>query len=45
MAFLKLIPAKIIEPLTGASACALANHKWTINIGISTKKSQNHSQI
>lgn len=30
-------PAKIIEPATGASTCALGNQKWTRNIGNFTK--------
>jgi hypothetical protein len=32
------IPAKIIEPETGASTCALGNHKWKKKIGNLTKK-------
>merc|ERR1719481_666693 len=34
-------PAKIIEPLTGASTCALGNHWWKKNIGNLTKKDKN----
>jgi hypothetical protein len=34
----KSTPAKIIEPLTGASTWALGSHKWTMYIGIFTKK-------
>jgi hypothetical protein len=33
-------PAKIIEPLTGASTCAFGNHKCTINIGIFTRNAK-----
>ena len=27
------IPAKIIEPITGASTWAFGSHKWNINMG------------
>lgn len=32
------IAAKIIEPITGASTCALGNHTWAPNIGNFTTK-------
>merc|ERR1712060_206655 len=34
------IPAKIIEPETGASTCALGNHKWKKKIGNFTKNAR-----
>lgn len=32
--------AKIIDPSTGASTCALGNQRWNKNIGIFTKKAK-----
>lgn len=33
----KRIPARIIDPATGASTWALGSHRWTVNIGNFTK--------
>ena len=33
-------PAKIIDPATGASTCALGNHRCTINMGNFTKNAK-----
>lgn len=32
------IAARIIEPATGASTCALGSHRWAMNIGSFTIK-------
>ena len=37
----KRIPAKIIDPETGASTWALGSHKWTRNIGNFTRNAIN----
>lgn len=34
----KVIPARIIDPIVGASTCALGNHKCNKNIGIFIRK-------
>jgi len=34
------IAARIMEPATGASTCALGSHRWNINKGILTKKAR-----
>lgn len=36
----KRIPAKIIDPATGASTCAFGSHRWVKNSGIFTKKAR-----
>ena len=38
---LSKIPAKIIEPLIGASTCAFGNHKWNPQEGSFTKNAIN----
>lgn len=32
------MPARIIEPATGASTCAFGSHRWVRYIGVFTKK-------
>lgn len=34
---LRRIPARIMDPATGASTWAFGSHKWTVYIGILTK--------
>lgn len=34
------IPARIIDPATGASTCALGSHKWVRNRGVLTKNAR-----
>jgi hypothetical protein len=34
------MPAKIIEPATGASTWAFGNHKWTIYKGVLTRNAK-----
>lgn len=38
---LRRIPAKIIDPATGASTCALGSHRWRKNIGALAKNAIN----
>lgn len=38
---LRRIPARIIDPATGASTCALGSHKWRKNIGALAKNAMN----
>lgn len=40
----KSTPAKIMDPLTGASTWALGSHKCTINMGIFTKNAPTAAQ-
>ena len=37
--------AKIIDPITGASVCALGNHKCTKNMGTFTKNAIENIKI
>lgn len=42
------IPARIIDPATGASTWAFGSHRWVINMGVFTKKAKivaNHQRL